>query len=202
MSSGLAFGATGLAEQRLARGQLGIDVQRSAEEVEERFETLGRTTRRASARGQRQGALWSLLGLAAVTALSGGTAALPWLMGKGLLLSSGVAGAGAAIGSKRAAEKAFRKSGIKQFDPKFHRRATRRGVEDVEFFLGEEAKRRGAEAGMLTYNIGQLGGSKTFLDFVMNMMGQGGGRGISAGPAAGPAPGLGFAPRIPIGPLP
>lgn len=172
MSSGLAFGASAAAGQSLKRSQAGIDIFREGERVEDFFGNLGRKTESASRRGQRQGAGLSLLGLAALTFLTGGTAALPLLIGKGLLGTSLVAGAGAAIGARRSSAKAARKAGINTFDPKFHRRTTRRGIEDVQQFLKEDPLSRGIQAGATTFGLGQLGGSKSFLEFVMRMTGR------------------------------
>ena len=172
MSSGLAFGATAGAGSALRRSQAGIDISQSGQEVEDFFGNLGRQTLRASSRGQRQGAGLTILGLAALSALSGGSLPLSLLIGKGLLASSAAVGIGAGIGSRRASEKAARKAGIDTFDPKFHRRATRRGIEDVRQIIGESAVGKGIEAGATTFGLGQLGGTKSFLDFVMKMAGQ------------------------------
>ncbi len=169
MSSGLAFGASAAAGQSLKRSQAGIDIFREGERVEDFFGNLGRTTQEAGARGQRQGALFSILGLAALSALSGGALPISLLVGKGLLATSAVVGAGAGIGARRATKKAARGAGIETFDPKFHRRSTRRGIEDIEQFLKESAVSKGIEAGATTFGLGQLGGSKSFLDFVRSI---------------------------------
>lgn len=171
MSEGLAFGALGGAQQALGRSRADIDIFRERENINDLFQDFGQQTKKAGQRGARKGAGISILGLAALSALSGGSLPLSLLIGKGLLATSAVIGAGAGIGSRRASQRAARRADITTFDPKFHVRQTRRELQDVNRIIKEQDIGRGIQTAQGVFGVGKIASADSFLDFVQKIRG-------------------------------
>lgn len=140
---GLAYGAASRAEQSLAQSQLSRDIIKSARRTEDYFEDLGSATERGGRRGSLLGGALSLLGMAALSSLTGGAAMLP-------LAKMMIVGGASALGSKTGATRAAKKAGLGGFKEEFFRKDIRRGERDVKRLIGQEALQRGVTGAAFT----------------------------------------------------